>query len=149
MARSMPQPALRLDLPAKLSGALWRGIKGQCPRCGQARLFGKYLKPVAQCPSCQQDWTLHQADDFPPYVSIILTGHLIAPMLIVIGGSAALTMGAKIALAMVLAGALMLALLQPAKGAIIALQWWMGMHGFRPAGRDEVGASLPIGSDAP
>ena len=53
-------------------------------------------------------------------------------------------MGAKIALAMVLAGALMLALLQPAKGAIIALQWWMGMHGFRPAGRDEAPAA-PLG----
>ena len=145
MAPSMTLPALSLDLPAKLSGALWRGIKGQCPRCGQARLFGKYLKPVAQCPSCQQDWTLHQADDFPPYVSIILTGHLIAPMLIVIGGSAALTMGAKVALAMLLAGALMLALLQPAKGAIIALQWWMGMHGFRPAGRDEAAAPpIPV-----
>jgi uncharacterized protein (DUF983 family) len=49
---------------------------------------------------------LHQADDFPPYVSILLTGHLIAPVLILIGGSAALTMGAKIALAMVLAGGL-------------------------------------------
>ena len=32
---------------------------------------------------------------------------------------------------------LIAALLQPAKGAIIALQWWMGLHGFekpvRPA----------------
>jgi hypothetical protein len=30
----------------------------------------------------------------------------------------------------------MIGLLQPAKGAIIALQWWFGMHGFvkeRPA----------------
>lgn len=139
----MPSPAPRLALPLTLGRAMLRGMKGQCPRCEQAKLFGKYLKPVAQCPSCQQDWTLHQADDFPPYVSIILTGHLIAPVLILIGGSAALTMGAKVALAMVLAGALMLALLQPAKGAIIALQWWMGMHGFRPAGRDE--AALAAG----
>jgi uncharacterized protein (DUF983 family) len=133
-----PQP----DLPHTLSRAALRGIKGKCPRCGQARLFGKYLKPVAQCPSCSQDWTLHQADDFPPYISIILTGHLIAPVLIAIGGSAALTMGVKITLAMVLAAALMLALLQPAKGAVIALQWWMGMHGFSPAGRDEAAAPL-------
>ncbi len=145
MLNPVPLP----DLPRNLKSALWRGIKGQCPRCGQARLFGKYLKPVALCPSCQQDWTLHQADDFPPYVSIILTGHLIAPLLILIGGSAALTMGVKIALAMVLAGALMLALLQPAKGAIIALQWWMGMHGFRPAGRDEAGALLPPAPESP
>jgi hypothetical protein len=25
----------------------------------------------------------------------------------------------------------MIGLLQPAKGAIIAVQWWFGMHGFR------------------
>jgi len=145
----MPTPIPRLDLPPTLARAALRGIKGQCPRCDKDRLFGKYLKPVAQCPSCLQDWTLHQADDFPPYVSIILTGHLIAPALILIGGSAALTMGAKIALAMLLAGALMLALLQPAKGAIIALQWWMGMHGFRPAGRDEAAALLQGTPDTP
>jgi hypothetical protein len=35
---------------------------------------------------------------------------------------------------------MLFALLQPAKGAIIALQWWIGMHGFQPAGRDEVAA---------
>lgn len=145
----MQTPLPRPDLPLTLASAALRGIKGQCPRCGKARLFGKYLKPVAQCPSCQQDWTLHQADDFPPYVSIILTGHLIAPVLILIGGSAALSMGAKIGLAMVLAGILMLALLQPAKGAIIALQWWMGMHGFRPAGRDEVAAEVGAAPGSP
>jgi uncharacterized protein (DUF983 family) len=146
----MLAPVTRPDLPLNLQGAIWRGIKGHCPRCGQTRLFGKYLKPIAHCSNCNQDWTLHQADDFPPYVSILLTGHLIAPVLILIGGSAALTMGAKIALAMVLAGALMLALLQPAKGGIIALQWWLGMHGFVPAGRDEAaGLPLQVTPDAP
>jgi uncharacterized protein (DUF983 family) len=32
---------------------------------------------------------------------------------------------------------MLLAFLQPAKGAVIAMQWWNGMHGFkqeRPAG---------------
>jgi uncharacterized protein (DUF983 family) len=32
---------------------------------------------------------------------------------------------------------MMLGMLQPAKGGVIALQWWHGMHGFakeRPAG---------------
>ena len=31
-----------------------------------------------------------------------------------------------------------MALLQPAKGAVIALQWWLGMHGFeRPLSKAE------------
>jgi len=37
--------------------------------------------------------------------------------------------------------AMLLALLQPSKGAVIAMQWWHGMHGFRkeraPEGEDE------------
>jgi uncharacterized protein (DUF983 family) len=145
----MLAPLTRPDLPANLKAALWRGIKGECPRCGKTRLFAKYLKPVAHCSACQQDWTLHQADDFPPYIAIILTGHLIAPLLIVIGSTAALSMGFKMGIAMALAGALMLALLQPAKGAVIALQWWMGMHRFHPAGRDEAAAPLKGSTDSP
>lgn len=136
----MLAPVTRPDLPSTQSAAIWRGVKGQCPRCGQTRLFGRFLKPVAHCPACHQDWTQHRADDFPPYISILLTGHLIAPVLILVGGSAALGMGAKIGIAMLLAGSLMLALLQPAKGGVIALQWWLGLPGFSPGGRAELSA---------
>lgn len=136
----MLAPLTRPDLPTKLTGAILRGIKGECPRCSKGRLFGKFLKPVSHCSACHQDWSLHQADDFPPYISIFLTGHLIAPVLIAIGMSKALSMGAMIAIAMTLAAVVMLALLQPAKGATIALQWWLGMHGFKPGGRNEAHA---------
>lgn len=138
----MLAPISRPNLPQTASAAIWRGIKGVCPRCGQARLFGKFLKPIAHCPACQQDWTGHQADDFPPYLSIFLTGHLIAPVLIMIGSSDTLSMSAMIGLAMVLAAIIMVSLLQPAKGGVIALQWWLGMHGFAPGGKVEAGAPL-------
>lgn len=133
----MLAPVTRPDLPQTLSQALLRGAKCECPRCGKAHLFGKFLKPVAHCPACHQDWTLHQADDFPPYISIFVTGHLLAPVLITIGSLTAISMGMQITLAMALAGVIMLAVMQPAKGGVIALQWWIGMHGFSPSGRDE------------
>jgi uncharacterized protein (DUF983 family) len=134
----MLAPTTQPDLPHHLRSAIWRGVKGQCPRCGTAKLFGQFLKPVSHCPACHQDWSLHQADDFPPYVSIFLTGHLLAPVMILLGSSAALSLGAMTGIAMVLAAILMLAFLQPAKGGVIALQWWMGMHGFAPGGKVEV-----------
>lgn len=133
----MLAPLPRPDLPNSLSAAIWRGVKCTCPRCGNAPLFRKFLKPVAVCAACHQDWTLQQADDFPPYISIFLTGHILAPVLIAMGLSDALPLGAMIGAAMVMAAILMLAFLQPAKGATIALQWWLGMHGFNPSGRDE------------
>ncbi|WP_341785919.1 DUF983 domain-containing protein [Sphingobium vermicomposti] len=90
----------------------------------------RFLKPVRQCPHCHQDWTPQQADDFPAYVSILITGHLMAPVIIALVRDTQLPLGALVAIVLPLAIILMIALLQPAKGAIIAVQWWFGMHGF-------------------
>lgn len=133
-ASMLPRPAL----PATYKAAMLRGALGKCPRCGEAKMFDRFLKPTTCCPGCGQDWTLHQADDFPPYISIFITGHVMAPVMIELGSSDSLPMWAKLVLCLAIASVLMMSLLQPAKGAIIALQWWMGMHRFDPAGRDEL-----------
>jgi uncharacterized protein (DUF983 family) len=118
--------------------AIIRGARGSCPRCGQAKLFLRFLKPVRHCSHCRQDWTPQQADDFPAYVSILLTGHLMAPVIIALVRDAQLSLGALVAIILPLAIILMIALLQPAKGAIIAVQWWFGMHGFQRERQDAV-----------
>jgi uncharacterized protein (DUF983 family) len=113
-----------------------RGLRSRCPRCDQAQLFLRFLKPIQHCPHCGQDWTLQRADDFPAYVSIFVTGHVMAPLIITLSRDTELSVPAMIAIAMPTALALVVGLLQPAKGAIIALQWWCGMHGFR---RERIG----------
>ena len=133
MLAPLPAPAL----PQTLRAALLRGIAGKCPRCGEAKLFTKFLKPVAVCPRCHQDWSLHRADDMPPYISILITGHVLAPLIIYFGAVSNVSMWQAMAICLALAGVMMISLLQPAKGATIALQWWNGMHGFTPAGKDE------------
>lgn len=131
------QPRVPAELPASIWWAMRRGALGHCPRCGLPGLFARYLKATPRCRACGQDWTLHRADDFPPYVSILLTGHIMAPVLIALASADSLSLGAKMAIAVLLAVVLMIALLQPAKGAIIAAQWWMGLNEFSPGGRDE------------
>ncbi len=64
----------RSCLPATAWVALLRGLRGQCPRCGKARLFARFLQPAPVCLHCKQDWKHQQADDFPAYVSIFVTG---------------------------------------------------------------------------
>lgn len=129
------------DLPESAWHAIYRGVSGHCPRCGDAKLFRAFLKPVDQCPACKQDWTHQQADDFPAYVSIFLTGHLMAPVIIALVQETQLSLPALAGIILPLMVSLMLLFLQPAKGAIIALQWWFGMHGFakerRPAERSD------------
>ena len=129
------------DLPATVGAAMRRGIMGRCPRCGGAHLFAGFLKPVARCPLCAQDWSVHAADDFPPYVAIIVTAHVMAPIMILLGSSATLPTWVLVAIALLIAMPMLMALLQPAKGGIIALQWWLGMAGFAPRpGKVEAGA---------
>lgn len=140
----MPTLALPLDhatLPHGLGAAVWRGMRGKCPRCEATRLFARFLKPVERCAACGQNWTLHGADDFPPYVSILLTGHIMAPIIIALGQHQSLPTWAMMVIVVVMALTLLIGLLQPAKGGIIALQWWMGLNGFAPApGRAEAEA---------
>lgn len=117
-------------LPATAWATIWRGLRGRCARCGEARLFMRFLKPVPRCPHCGQDWTHQQADDFPAYISIFVTGHLMAPLIIGLTRDTDLTATALTSIVLPVALCLMIGMLQPAKGAVIALQWWFGMHGF-------------------
>ena len=121
----------RISLPATYwQAALRGGFQNRCPRCGEVHLFRKWLKPVDRCEACGQDWSLQRADDFPPYVAIFVTGHLMAPLLILLALDYELPMPALFAIILPLSVIIMLGVLQPAKGAIIAAQWWFGLNGF-------------------
>jgi uncharacterized protein (DUF983 family) len=126
-------------LPDTAIQAAIRGMRGRCPSCGNGRMFPRLLKPMEYCQICDQDWTAQQADDFPAYASIILTGHILAPVIILMINETDFSMWTNLAIIMIMALILMAALLQPAKGAIIAMQWWMGLHGFEKPLRPEPG----------
>lgn len=120
-----------VPLPHSFPQAAVRGACGKCPRCGAGRLFRKWLKPVDRCPACLQDWTPQHADDFPAYIAIFLTGHVTVPLLVTLVLEYRLSALAAAAVIVPLSAALMLALIQPAKGAVIAAQWWLGLGAFR------------------
>jgi uncharacterized protein (DUF983 family) len=117
-------------IPATFAQALLRGVRGRCPRCDEGRLFFKWLKPLERCPVCTLDLTPQRADDFPAYIAMIVTGHLMAPLIIALSGDWELGPITAMAILIPLAMAMMLGMLQPAKGGVIAVQWWYGMHGF-------------------
>ena len=73
---------------------------------------------------------MERADDFPAYISILLTAHVLAPILVLANNRYELSTLAFELLAIPLALLFLILFLQPAKGAVIALQWWHGMHGF-------------------
>ena len=110
--------------------ALWRGFCGGCPNCGKHGLFRAYLKPVDNCRHCGEDMTHQRADDAPPYFTMVLVGHIIVPVMLAAVMQTELSNLTHLMIWLPLAGVMTLALLQPIKGATIALQWALYMHGF-------------------
>ena len=119
------------DLPSSIWQAMARGARFCCPRCAEAPLFAKFLKPVDSCAACGQDWSRQRADDFPAYVAIFLTGHILGPIMVALAMGTVLSVTVLMAILMPSAAVMLIAMLQPAKGAVIAMQWWFGLHGFK------------------
>ena len=136
----MTAHALPANLPATFVQAALRGIRNRCPRCDGGELFRAFLKPVDTCRCCGQDFTHQRADDFPAYLAILVTGHLLAPVMIWLGMETTLSPLAIFSILIVVSVIMLIAMLQPAKGAVIAAQWWHGLHGFRKERAPEPGA---------
>ena len=116
-----------------LPQALARGFAMKCPNCGRGHLFGRFLKVADHCEVCGEDYTPQRADDFPAYLVIVLVGHTVVPLALLVETEFAPALWLQIALWVPLTGLLSLALLSPIKGAVVAMQWFGGMHGFARA----------------
>lgn len=121
------------EAPISLSRAMLRGFRCRCPNCGKGRLFGKYLKVADRCEECGEELHHHRADDFPAYLVIIVVGHVIVPVILAVEMAYAPPYWLHFLIWLPLTLVSSLGLLQPTKGAIVGLQWQMGMHGFEAA----------------
>jgi uncharacterized protein (DUF983 family) len=73
----------------------------------------------------------HQrADDFPAYLVMVVVGHLVVPAILAVETAYAPPEWLQLAVWLPVTLFASLALLQPTKGAIVGLQWQIGMHGF-------------------
>ncbi|MGO4716556.1 DUF983 domain-containing protein [Bradyrhizobium sp. 2TAF24] len=121
------------DPNVSLTTATLRGFAMKCPCCGKGRLFGRFLKVVDHCSACGEDYTHQRADDFPAYLVIVVVGHLIVPAILAVEVAYTPPYWLHFLIWLPLTLFSSLALLQPTKGAIVALQWHSGMHGFERA----------------
>lgn len=119
-----------------------RGFACRCPNCGKGSLFAHYLKPVAECAVCHENYTAQRADDAPPYFTMVIVGHLLVPLMLAVQFSTNFSVLTYMLMWIPLTGIATVALLQPVKGAIVAFQWAMRMHGF-DASRNEPAVELP------
>jgi uncharacterized protein (DUF983 family) len=116
-----------------LKSAMLRGWRRRCPACGEGRLMAGYLDVRPSCPMCGTELHHHRADDGPAWATILITGHLLAPLMLIVfelfrpeGWQMALGLS-------VVFVALSLWLLPRLKGVFVGLQWAKRMHGFAGA----------------
>ncbi len=110
--------------------AMARGWRGKCPKCGSGPVLRGYLKVNDDCSVCRQEFHHHRADDGPAYLTILIVGHLLAPLIhwvFVTWRPEPLTLFTIFAVGCV---GLSLYLLPRLKGAMIGFQWAKGMGGF-------------------
>lgn len=110
--------------------AMLRGWRRKCPNCGTGPLLKGYLKVRDTCEVCSEDLYHHRADDGPAYVTILVCGHLLAPLIMFVfetwrPNTFVMTVGFIVAFV-----ALALYLLPRIKGVFVGLQWAKRMHGF-------------------
>jgi uncharacterized protein (DUF983 family) len=110
--------------------AVWRGTLCKCPHCGKGKMFKSYLKVTDYCDSCGEQLNLHRADDFPPYIAIMIVGHLLVGIMLHMEMTWQINPLTYIYTMVPLAIVLPLAILPSTKGAIVGFQWAKRMHGF-------------------
>lgn len=131
--------------PPKGAGeAMWRGFRGKCPNCGEGKMFRKFLKVADNCPNCGEELYHHRADDFPAYLVIVIVGHILVPIVLAVETDFVMPMWVAMTMWPVIALAMTLGLLQPVKGAVVAIQWFIGMHGFEESKGRRLPAPAPI-----
>ena len=109
--------------PTRKWPILKRGLMGRCPNCGKAKLFRSYLKQVDHCPSCGENWGEVRADDGPAWASILVSGHLMAPLFYFIIFKSNLPEWGATTLLVALGVGICLTILPAMKGFFIALIW--------------------------
>ena len=93
-------------------------------------MFSGYLTVRDACPSCGLDLSHHRADDAPAWLTILITAHLVAPIMLYVLTTYTLPDWAQIVIWPIVISIMALAVLPFTKGFVIAFQWAKRMHGF-------------------
>ena len=113
-----------------LKQSLKRGWQLKCPACGRGKLMFGYLKVNSSCNDCGEDLYHHRADDGPAWATILISGHIIAPLMLFVfetfrpdGWIMAVSFSSVFLIAVFF-------LLPRIKGMFVSHQWAKSLFGF-------------------
>jgi len=101
----------------------YTGLKGLCPRCGQGHLFKGFINIAPKCDVCEMEFDFADAGDGPAVFVILIAGFIVlgAALYVEIKYEPPMWVHMAIFLPMVLV--VVLGMLRPLKGLLVALQY--------------------------
>ena len=114
---------MSIQSPPPVPLMLTRALRERCPNCGEGKLFKSYLKQVGECSVCHEAYGHIRADDAPPWLTILIVGHIVVPMMVSIQPNVTWPDWVALIFWFGLTIALALAILPRAKAVFIAIIW--------------------------
>lgn len=99
------------------------GFAGRCPRCGKGRLFNGFLSLQPRCEACGLDFAFADSGDGPAFFIMSIVGILVVFCALIVEFAYQPPIWLHMMMWSALAIGLSLALVRPAKGLLIALQF--------------------------
>lgn len=99
------------------------GLAGRCPRCGKGSLFGGFLAVQPRCEQCGLDFAFADFGDGPAFFVMSIVGILVVFLALVVEFAYQPPMWLHMAMWSALSIGLSLAMVRPAKGLMVALQY--------------------------
>jgi len=107
-----------------------RGLGKRCPNCGaRGTLILEFLKPTPGCSVCGENYSHIRTDDFAPWLSIVVLGHVLLPAAVSVERLWHPPLWLHLLIWVPLAAELIVAFLPRAKGAALGLMWSLGLRG--------------------
>lgn len=115
--------------PRSIGRSILRGLKRRCPKCGRGRLFAGYLRVADRCADCAEPFRQIRADDMPPYITILIVGHIVVPLVLLVYQNYRPELWLSMAIWPALTLVLTLGLLPLVKGATVGTLWSLRLRG--------------------
>ena len=104
------------------------GFHGRCPRCGEGPLYDGFLNVADRCTICGLDYAGQDSGDGAAFFIIMIIGFVVVGMALALEVTFAPPVWLHMILWLPLSLILTLAMMRPAKGILIALQFRHGDH---------------------
>lgn len=104
------------------------GVTGRCPRCGEGALYDGFLDVGDRCTACGLDYSGQNSGDGSAFFIIMIVGFIVVGLALVLEVMFAPPVWLHMVLWLPLSLGLTLAMMRPAKGILIALQYRHEVH---------------------